>query len=666
MCGFVCIVTAPGETAPGAVLRRMTALLSHRGPDDEGFAWVEPSTGAIRGPFRSPPDGVLSGVLFGHRRLSILDLTASGSQPMVSDDGLSLLCFNGEIYNFVELRAELQAHGLRFRGTGDTEVLLKAYEHWGTDAFNRLNGMWAFVLWDGRRRTLVASRDRFGVKPLYWATVGETTILGSEIKALLAYPGAFRGVDDRKVLSFLQDGATDQDEETMFEGVRSLAPGTYYELTGGRMVSKRFWTLPISRSETETDPDDLIATFEQLLTESVHLRVRSDVPIGTMMSGGLDSTAITALIRAEQLKADASRFQGLRAFHQTFSACWPGSASDEEADIDLICRELGLVSHRLYPTANTVATVLPDMVYHLDEPFDDPIAAVQFLLMREARRYDIKVVLNGHGSDELLAGYHKHFVPVFLADLLLSGRLFSLFREQRSFRGTGWSWAGVLWYLLVRLLPQQVRLDPSTPHRLLERVRGSTGVFASLDGHEWAERTSPVEPVPHLSHLNARLWFEFMTRNLPRWLRMEDRMSMASSVESRLPFMDYRLVEFAFSLPDTLKLHDGYNKYILRQSMRNLLPARVIATRAKLPFKAPYTEWIRGSWRSMIQDLLGGTCEVGRYLESPRFRDKLASYMSGNDRALPTYLIWRVLNTELWLRMVREKWGAAHVELLPA
>jgi asparagine synthase (glutamine-hydrolysing) len=588
-----------------------------------------------------------------------LDLTPAGSQPMVSDDGLSLLCFNGEIYNFVELRSELQAHGLRFRGTGDTEVLLKAYEHWGTDAFNRLNGMWAFVLWDGRRRTLVASRDRFGVKPLYWATVGEVTILGSEIKALLGYPGAFRGVDDGKVLSFLQDGATDQDEATLFKGVRSLAPGTYLELTRGRMVRQRFWALPISPGETKTPPDELIGTFERLLTESVHLRVRSDVPIGTMMSGGLDSTAITALIRAEQLSAGETRFQGLRAFHQTFSACWPGSASDEEADIDLMCRELGLVSHRLYPTADTVAAVLPAVVYHLDEPFDDPIAAVQYLLMREARNHEVKVVLNGHGSDELLAGYHKHFVPVLLADLLLSGRLFTLLREQRSFRGTGWSWAGVLWYLLVQLLPQQVRLDPVTPHRLLERFRGSSGVFAPLDGRDLAGQTRAGEPVPQLSRLNARLWFEFMTRNLPRWLRMEDRMSMASSVESRLPFMDYRLVEFAFSLPDQLKLHNGYNKYILRQSMRNRLPARLIATRAKLPFKAPYTEWLRGSWRPMIQDLLGGTCEVGKYLEFPRFQDKLASYLDGNDRALPTYLIWRVLNTELWLRMVRERWGTA-------
>ena len=246
MCGFVTIVTSPGQSVRGAVLQRMTDLLSHRGPDDAGFASVNPSTGALRTTRNLPADAELSGVLIGHRRLSILDLTPAASQPMVSDDGLSLLCFNGEIYNFLELRDELRALGISFRGTGDTEVLLKAYEQWGSNAFNRLNGMWAFVLWDGRRRTLVASRDRFGVKPLYWTTVEGVTILGSEIKALLAYPGAFRGLEDRKVLSFLQDGATDQDDQTMFGGIRSLSPGTYLELTERRMVTRRFWTLPTS------------------------------------------------------------------------------------------------------------------------------------------------------------------------------------------------------------------------------------------------------------------------------------------------------------------------------------------------------------------------------------------------------------------------------------
>lgn len=268
---------------------------------------------------------------------------------MVSDDGASVLAFNGEIYNFLELRNALRAAGITFRGTGDTEVLLKAYECWGADALNRLNGMWAFVLWDGRRRALIACRDRFGVKPLYYAKVDEVLIFSSEIKAILAYPGAFKAFNDRAVLDFLRDGLTDHAEETMFAGVRSLAPGTYMEITTERRVTSRFWTLPARQPDVDRADADLISDFASQLADSVRLRVRSDVPIGTMMSGGLDSTAITSLIRPQQQGGggDERRFDGLAAFHHTFSACWPGSEADEEAEIDLMCSDLSLISHKL-------------------------------------------------------------------------------------------------------------------------------------------------------------------------------------------------------------------------------------------------------------------------------------------------------------------------------
>lgn len=653
MCGFITLLAVSGQTIPGVVLRRMTARLEHRGPDDIGFACVDPLSGATRTWTRDfPSDITLSGVLFGHHRLSILDLTSAGHQPMVSDDLSCVICFNGEIYNFLELRDELCGHGVAFRGSGDTEVLLKAYERWGTDAFNRLNGMWSLVLWDGRRRALVASRDRFGVKPLYYAAVDGVWIFGSEIKGVLGYPGACRGFNQGRVLDFLRDGLTDHGEDTMFQGIRSLPPGSYMEVIDDRRVTKRFWTLSSAGGAATRVAGELIDEFEALLADSVRLRVRSDVPIGTMMSGGLDSTAITALIRGHQrVGTGASReFNGLAAFHHTFSVCWPGSESDEEAEIDLMCSELGLVSHRLYPTAETIAEVLPHVAYHLDEPFVDPIAAVQYLLMREARACDVKVVLNGHGSDEILAGYHRQFVPIFLADLLLTARPRKFLREQKAFRGSGWPWLGVFWHLLSRFMPDRAPISPLAPYRLLERLRGAGGVFADPQSASDPDRIGFNEVQPRLPPVSAALWFEFRTRNLPRWLRMEDRMSMAWSVESRLPFMDYRLVEFAFSLPDELKLRDGYNKYILREAMRGLLPGRIVENRVKRPFHAPYSEWLRGPWRSMIVDLLLGPCAVGGYLNHPRFRAKLQAFLDGNERALPPYLVWRVLNTELWLR----------------
>jgi asparagine synthase (glutamine-hydrolysing) len=652
MCGFVTLVCTSGQRIPARVLHQMTTRLAHRGPDDTGFAAIDPHSRAVRRWGRDlPPKLDLSGILFGHCRLSILDLTPAAHQPMVSEDGASVLAFNGEIYNFLELRRALSGAGVSFRGTGDTEVLLKAYECWGAHALNRLNGMWAFVLWDGRRRALIASRDRFGVKPLYYALVDDVLIFSSEIKAILAYPGAFKSFNERAVLDFLRDGLTDHHEETMFTGVRSLAPGTYMEITAERKVTTRFWTLPVGQAEVDHADGDLITEFASRLADSVRLRVRSDVPIGTMMSGGLDSTAITSLIRAQQqgVGIDERPFHGLASFHHTFSACWPGSKADEEAAIDLVCSELSLISHKLYPRPEQIAEVLPRVAYHLDEPFHDPIAAVQYLLMQKARSHDVKVVLNGHGSDESLGGYYKQFVPPFLADLLLTGSLVTFQREQRAFKGSGWAWSQVVWHLLMQLLPSGARLDPRTPSRILERLRGAGGVLADHSGAGDSDEARLSQPSNPFSFPGA-LRFELMTRNLPRWLRMEDRMSMAWSVESRLPFMDYRLVEFAFRLPNRLKLRDGYNKYILRQATRTLLPRRLTETRHKLPFLAPYSAWLRGPWRSMVGDLLLGSSLVGAYLNRRVFVPKLQAFMEGNDKALPHYLVWRVLITELWLR----------------
>jgi asparagine synthase (glutamine-hydrolysing) len=649
MCGFVTIVLPSGQSVSGSLLSRMTEVLAHRGPDDAGFAWVDPAGGPVRTAAAVTQGPPLSGVVFGHRRLSILDLTLAAHQPMVSEDGLSVLCFNGEIYNFVELREELRARGVCFRGSGDTEVLLKAYEHWGAEALNRFNGMWAFVLWDGRRRKLVASRDRFGVKPLYYLRLDETWILASEIKAILAYPGAFRGVDDRGVLGFLTEGSAGRSEETMFLDIRSLPAASWLEIGDGQSSIQRFWALPSGEDSPKNDKE-AVERFTALLSDSVRLRARSDVPIGTMMSGGLDSTAITALIRERQLSGaeGAAAFEGLQSFHQTFSACWPGSDMDEESEIDLMTSRLGLASRKVYPTAESIEAILPAVMYYLEEPFQDPIAAVQYLLMKEARRNGIKVVLNGHGSDESLAGYHDHFVPPFLAGLLLSGRLAEFFREQRAFKDPQWGWRQVAGHALLILVPRGLR--SAVAHRVRRLLlRRGLGLFQGTEPLGGTGNPESVLRTPEFTPVNAALWRKFASDVLPAWLRMEDRMSMASSVESRLPFLDYRLVEFAFGLPDHFKLRDGYVKYILRQSMRGRLPDHLVLARTKRRFNAPYSGWFRGPWRRMISELLLGGCRVAPYLRGKQFRRRLHAYLDGNDSAMSPRVLWRVLATELWL-----------------
>jgi asparagine synthase (glutamine-hydrolysing) len=647
MCGIVSIF-APDDGQPlrWDVLRAMTGLLAHRGPDDAGYAGVDLATGTVSAVRHEPGEGApRAGLLMGHRRLSILDLSPAGHQPMASADGSLLLAYNGEIYNYLELREALQREGCVFRSGTDTEVLLQAWQRWGARALERCNGMWGFVLWDARTQSLFAARDRFGVKPLYYTVVDGVYVFASEIKALLAYPGANRGHDEDVVNVYLRKGRLDEGERTMFRGVAAVPAGGVMEVTRERCSIRRFWTLDVARAGRRVPDGELIGEFGALLRDAVRLRVRSDVPIGTMMSGGLDSTTITALIRAQQERAEAGAHAGLRAFHHTFSACWPGSSQDEEKEIDLVCAALQLRSHKLYPSAQQLADVLPEMSYHLDAPFHDPIAAVQYLLMRQARSHGVKVVLNGHGSDEALAGYHELFVPGLLAGHLRSGRLPALLREWQAFAGTGWAWQRVLGELARAVLPAglvHARADATKA-----RMRAPGGFFAVELAPDLLE---PAAAPPGLTPLGGALWHAVFREILPRWLRMEDRMSMAWGVESRLPFLDYRLVELAFRLPDDLKLRDGYNKFVLRRAMQGVLPERLVQERAKRRFIAPFWAWGAREWRPLLEEMLMQDARISPYLDYARFRARLREYLAGNTATIHFRVLWRLLGTEMWMR----------------
>jgi asparagine synthase (glutamine-hydrolysing) len=652
MCGIVSIFAPDGQPLRWDVVQTMTDLLAHRGPDDGGYAGVNLHSGKIHGWRDAVPPGPAPGLLMGHRRLSILDLSAAGHQPMASADGSLLLAYNGEIYNYLELREALQREGCVFRSGTDTEVLLQAWQRWGPRALERCNGMWAFVLWDARRRTLLAARDRFGVKPLYYAVVDGVHVFASEIKALLAYPGANRGHDEDVVNVYLRKGRLDEGERTMFRGVAAVPAGAVMEVTRQRSTTRRFWALDVAPAGSGAGDAQLIDEFRALLQDAVRLRVRSDVPIGTMMSGGLDSTAITALIRAQQERADGSASAGLRAFHHTFSACWPGSSQDEEKEIDLVCDALQLQSHKLYPSAMQLAEVLPEMSYHLDAPFHDPIAAVQYLLMRQARAHGVKVVLNGHGSDEALAGYHELFVPGLLAGQLRAGRLPAFLHARRAFADTGWTWQRVLGELAHAVLP--AGLVQAQAHVAKARMRAAGGIFAV----ELAPDLLRPAPAPAgLTPLGSALWHACFREILPRWLRMEDRMSMAWGVESRLPFLDYRLVELAFRLPDDLKLRDGYNKFVLRRAMQGVLPDRLVQERAKRRFVAPFWAWGAREWRPLIEEMLMQDARISPYLDYARFRNRMREYLAGNTATIHSRVLWRLLGTEMWMRSFADHAG---------
>jgi asparagine synthase (glutamine-hydrolysing) len=639
------------------LLQRLIAILRHRGPDDEGYAWVDPISGKHQTwGGSSVGDMHFAGILFGHCRLSILDRSSAGHQPFFSDDGMLVLSYNGEIYNFAELRDELQGHGARFHGHSDTEVLLRAYERWGEDALEKLNGMWAFTLWDGRRKKLLASRDRFGVKPLYFTQVQGAWVFASEIKAVLAYPGAHRGVQQANVLEFLVRGVGDHTEDTLFSNVHSVLPGSCVELSAGKINHRRFWKLNEQSDLSSYPESELVKRLHDLLMDSVRIRMRSDVPTGTMLSSGLDSSSIAACVRALRnagtVPSAGVGSEGFRTFNHAFTACWPGSSLNEEGDVESLANILGLALHKYYPSGEETASLLPKVAYLLDEPFESPIPIIQYVLMGMAKAKGITVVLNGHGCDEMLAGYPTVFAPTFLAGLLLSGRLGPLFKEYRSFRATAeLSPAKVLLALARLLAPWWLRRR--TADLLQQQAARRTGIF--VDAHPSA-RYEPVALAcsQELSPLSSSLWLAFSQRILPQWLRMEDRMSMAQSVESRLPFLDYRLVEFAFRLPDTMKLRDGYTKYALRRAMSDELPTWLTGRRRKVRFAAPYAAWLRGPWRRLIEDLfLGDSFHCQIFLNVPRFRAEMKAYLHDESTTLRPRTVWRIVNTELWLRAFR-------------
>jgi asparagine synthase (glutamine-hydrolysing) len=642
VCGFVAIFNPDGPSIPASVLARMTRTLAHRGPDGEGYAWIPhggKTTQTWTNPADAPADTTLTGVLLGHRRLAILDPSDRSRQPMATADAAGWIVYNGAIYNYLELKSDLEALGTTFRSGGDTEVLLNAYTRWGEDAVPRFNGMWAFAIWDQPRKRLVVGRDRFGIKPLYYARAGPAWVFASEIKAILQFPGVAVEADDEAIMAFLRDANIDRGAGTIYRGVRAVPPGSLLVLDGHRVAERRYWRLP-RRGIPARSAGDLVHDFRSLLDDAVRLRLRADVPIGTMLSGGLDSTSIAALVHARLSRNDGGPLR-------TFSACWPEApVLDEEAAIGLLSSSLRLDSHVIRPSPSAVRDLLPLATYHLEQPFSSPVAAVQFMLMREAHRAGVKVVLNGHGSDEILGGYPGAVAPLHLATLLTRGRLGEFLRERRAFDSNAPAGAsGLAAACLTAFIGESGRARVARGLRRLPRRRGLL-----------ARMPLALPPLPSdastpegLSSFDGLLWRLFM-EILPKWLRMEDRMSMAHSIESRLPFLDYRVVELAFHLPQALKIHGGYTKYILREAMRPLLPTPIVLERTKRRFSVPLTEWLRGPWRDFVGDLLlTGTPRSARFLDGG-YRGRVDRYIGEASGKIDPQALWRVMHTELWMK----------------
>ena len=620
-----------------------------RGPDDEGylletgggerhlFAGPDSPAETYAGglpytPSRTVPTG-RSGVLgFAFRRLSILDLSPSGHQPMCDPSGRYWLVFNGEVYNYVEMRSELEAKGHRFASTGDAAVLLASFAEWGPECLSRWNGMWACAIWDAEERRLFLARDRFGIKPLYYQHEGGRLRFASELKPLVLDRPV--QVDRRSVYDLVARDWVDYRDETFFAGTLRLPPAHALLVDAGGVRTWRWWDLPEGAArrapEAGGDENAVVEAFRERFRDAVRLRLRSDVPVGTCLSGGLDSSAIVL---------EASRL--LDHPMQVFTVGYADPRFDERRHARAVAEAAGAEYCETEPDGSDLFETLDELVWHQEEPAAGPGLYSQWHVMRLAHAHGMKVLLDGQGGDELLAGYHRYATP-YLQDLVRRGRLAEFARDVwrvGARQGHAETWAKVFLAGSARPLFEWGR-------RHFGQGKGRV-LQPAFEAECGAPEPSP--PRRYASALNDTLGWEITSRFLPSLLRYEDRNSMAHSIETRLPFLDYRLVEFVFALPEGYRVRGTTTKWILRRALRDVLPAGVRARRDKMGYETPTDLWFRGPLRARLEEILLAPDALSReYLAEAPLRRELEAYFAGH-RAIGLQ-VWRWLHLELWLR----------------
>ncbi len=620
MCGIAGVLDASaGEAEVRATLTAMSDVIAHRGPDDAGFHVASVSTGHVVG--------------LAHRRLSIIDLS-TGHQPIGNADGSVQLVFNGEIYNYLELREELVAKGYSFSTASDSETIVHAYAEWGEDCVTRFRGMFAFALWDSGQERLLLARDPFGKKPLFLYQRDESLYFGSEIKAVLAAPAVKTEPDTQAVIDYFGYRYV-PGPQTLFTGITKLDPGSIALWHNGRLDVRRYWSPPDSRPRPRVAPPaDVPAAFLAKLDESVRIRMVSDVPFGAFLSGGIDSSAIVALMTRHSAQPV-----------KTFAVGFDQAGYSELEHARTVAERFGTDHHELIVSPDSLMEHLPKLVWHRDAPVAEPSDIPIYLLSLEASR-TVKMVLTGEGSDELLGGYPKHFteqfaggyqlIPAQLRRRVLTPAVNALpfaFRRVKTAVATldlaDHDTRMIRWFGALR--PEQVEdLLAITPDP--DRVRSRV----------------PFSSAPGNSALRRILYFD-QTSWLPdNLLERGDRMTMAASIEARMPFMDVELAAFCSALPDQWRVHRQVRKYVLRQAMQDVLPPSIL-TRRKVGFRVPVDVWFRTSMCEYLTEHLTGADSRTRDLYRPEALHRvLEEHVEG--RQNHEKLLWAMLTLELWYR----------------
>jgi len=655
MCGIVGILASNG-TVDLHVLQEMNDLLAHRGPDGAAFLLASGGQGRqFHYSFQRRADDTVARkfpvhVGLGHRRLAILDLSDRGVQPMCARDGRTWITFNGEIYNHRTLRSELETAGHTFVTRTDTEVLLNAYVEWKEDCVERLDGMFAFAIWDDTNARLFCARDRLGIKPFYYMTCAGHFAFASEIKALFAFPQCRREVDDRAVLGFLAHGNCDYGDRTLFRNVRALpAAHTLTADVTGRTFIRRYWALDTQLECERTDAEHVSGLRESLI-ETVRSHLISDVRVGTCLSGGLDSSTLVGVI-GKIRRDDRTAAEAIGDQLYTFTSCFQEKAFDERDYALESARSVGARPHLIFPSPDDFWSDFLRMAWHQDLPFGVLSFYAQWRVMRAASEAGVKVLVDGQGGDEVFGGYAK-FRYAYLASLIRSGRLATATRELHGMLRQG----------------DRYVLDIRNGYRYLPAIiRRALNVDSALQRivtYDWHTAISDESTPATRWWRNARRstnhagWTmvqriqsdDISIDTLPQLLRMEDRSSMAFSLEARVPLLDHRVVELGFSLPDHLKVNNGWSKFAVRQAMVGLIPEVVRLRRTKLGFAAPDRAWLAGDLRKFITDLLETSMRVERYVDVPELRRWYRASRLESTNTESFLGLFRILSLEMWMR----------------
>jgi asparagine synthase (glutamine-hydrolysing) len=664
MCGIFGAWDQSHSPLSPSLIYQATQTMQHRGPDDEGYLLINTTTKTSE-PYRGPqtiPElskypfietaSTTFDLALSFRRLSILDLTPTGHQPMSTDDSQQWIVFNGEIYNYLELRQELISLGYTFRTQTDTEVILYAYRTWGCDCLSHFNGMWAFAIWDNFQQELFCARDRFGIKPFYYFWNGHLFVFASEIKALLQFPSVTRQVNDAIIYDYLNANQIDHTNETFFKSVYQLLPAHYLMLTPGRLDARRYWDLPdVGLTDRNDDNSSYAERFYNLLEDSVQIHLRSDVPIGTCLSGGLDSSAIVCIANKLLFKDHVIDRAWVGERQKTFSSCFEDLRFDERLYIEQVITSTGAEPNYIFPNPTGLLKDLTRLIWHQDEPFGSLSIYAQWCVMQRLAEKGIRVSLDGQGGDEIAAGYHVYYDYLW-GSLAKEFKWTDLWQEWRAYKilfGSPW----------IALLARTLR--PFAPNSLLRIARhikrGGTLGFQTLGihpdfAHQFQERS--FETVVHgADPLYSILSSNLKQLSIPKLLHYEDRNSMAHSIEARVPFLDYRLVEFMFTLPSAQKIHHGYTKVIMREALKGKIPETIRKRTDKMGFVTPERVWLTNELSEWVESILNSSSFHSRYyFNISEIQTAYNEFKSGHLDL--TALAWRWINLELWLQQMIE------------